>query len=314
MPGRQTKQISNAQLVKTLLRKMRKEVTSMAADKKLGLCDISTLIQIVDHFANEHLRSYSGITLNILERLLETNDTQKNVIQNLERMCLDMIRTETVRDLKVRKSRKRKPKYPPISGFLAHPCVKDKYTLVKSLGAGFYGEVSLVTHNKKQYAMKKISLSHMSFKEQEILLSKVEEEVRIMQSLRRVSYVPKYYEHFVCPDKDHSSMAIYIVMEYIQGTTLGEYRHQYPVTPALKTSLRKVFQKLHQRGIRHNDIKGDNIMVTKQGKVYIIDFGLADSCERLTESAVDTLLSTLEPTRSRVSLCLHLLLHVGAIC
>ena len=71
-----------------------------------------------------------------------------------------------------------------------------------------------------------------------------------------------------------------IVMEYVDGRTLTAFLAENP-TPAMR---RRVFEQLlqavayiHRSGIVHNDIKPENILVTRaDNDVRLIDFGLAD--------------------------------------
>ena len=71
-----------------------------------------------------------------------------------------------------------------------------------------------------------------------------------------------------------------IVMEYVDGRTLTSFLAENP-TPAMR---RRVFEQLlqavayiHRSGIVHNDIKPENILVTRaDNDVRLIDFGLAD--------------------------------------
>ena len=74
-----------------------------------------------------------------------------------------------------------------------------------------------------------------------------------------------------------------IVMEYIDGVTLEEFcsgRLSKPSKDRLKAVLHDIMDGvdyLHHRGIIHNDLKPDNIIVTGNGTARIIDFGLSAS-------------------------------------
>ncbi len=74
--------------------------------------------------------------------------------------------------------------------------------------------------------------------------------------------------------------AVFIVMELVEGHTLREYLHEQgrltyrdgirfllPVLSALAAA--------HKQGIVHRDIKPENILVSKEGRIKIADFGLA---------------------------------------
>lgn len=72
-----------------------------------------------------------------------------------------------------------------------------------------------------------------------------------------------------------------IVMEYIDGRTLTEFIAENPSAEARKRVFKQLLQAvayIHRSGLVHNDIKPDNIMVTRSGNdVKLIDFGLADN-------------------------------------
>ena len=71
----------------------------------------------------------------------------------------------------------------------------------------------------------------------------------------------------------------YIVMEYVKGRTLAEVIRTGPMNPMEATSLAlqvvDALDTAHRSGIVHRDIKPANIMVTEDGQVKVLDFGLA---------------------------------------
>ena len=72
----------------------------------------------------------------------------------------------------------------------------------------------------------------------------------------------------------------YIIMEYLEGETLSEYLKRVKIIPeedALRILMpvMKSLEVIHQSGIIHRDIAPDNIILTKDGKAKLIDFGAA---------------------------------------
>lgn len=72
-----------------------------------------------------------------------------------------------------------------------------------------------------------------------------------------------------------------IVMEYVDGRTLEQFLAENP-TPSMRCrvfeQLLQVVAYIHRRGLVHNDIKPENILITRtDNDVKLIDFGLSDS-------------------------------------
>lgn len=73
----------------------------------------------------------------------------------------------------------------------------------------------------------------------------------------------------------------YLVMEYIDGKTLKQYLEEKDAPLSEEETLRLIrpilnaLQKIHEEGIIHRDISPENIMLAKDGRVVLIDFGAA---------------------------------------
>jgi len=81
-----------------------------------------------------------------------------------------------------------------------------------------------------------------------------------------------------------------IVSEYIEGRTLREELADGPLATerAIATSLAiaEALAAAHERGVLHRDLKPENVMRTRDGRIKILDFGLARLVDRSIDEAV----------------------------
>jgi serine/threonine protein phosphatase PrpC len=91
----------------------------------------------------------------------------------------------------------------------------------------------------------------------------------------------------------------YIVMEYLEGQTLGHLMRSVrpmPVNDALKIASRvcEALHYLHTHDVVHRDLKPDNIMICNDGSIRIMDFGIAkvEGSRRLTFGAFQPAMGT----------------------
>ncbi|WP_100934441.1 serine/threonine protein kinase [Candidatus Chlamydia corallus] len=96
------------------------------------------------------------------------------------------------------------------------------------------------------------------------------------QSLHQITHpnIVKFYRYGKWQD------CLYIAMEYIEGISLRDYiLAQFISLPQaidIIFDIAQALEHLHSRNILHKDIKPENILITPQGKIKLIDFGLAD--------------------------------------
>ncbi len=145
------------------------------------------------------------------------------------------------------------------------------YEIVAPLGAGGMGEVYRANDSKlgRQVALKILGADLASSVEH---LRRFEQEARAASALNHPNIISIY-------DIGRNEAVAYIVMELVEGQDVRTLTAEE--TLGLKQILRiacKVADGLaaaHDRGIVHRDLKPENIMVSSDGFVKILDFGLA---------------------------------------
>ena len=95
-------------------------------------------------------------------------------------------------------------------------------------------------------------------------------------------------------DRTATGATPYIVMEYVEGETLRDVlRREGPLSPeramSLSADICGALDFSHRNGIVHRDVKPGNVMITPQGTVKVMDFGIAravsDSAATMTSTA-----------------------------
>src|SRR5919201_5597510 len=76
----------------------------------------------------------------------------------------------------------------------------------------------------------------------------------------------------------------FLVLELVEGETLADriQRGPIPVSEALRIakSICEALEAAHEKGVVHRDLKPSNVKFTPDGKVKVLDFGLAKAMER----------------------------------
>ena len=146
------------------------------------------------------------------------------------------------------------------------------YEILAPLGAGGMGEVYRArdTRSGREVAIKVLPAELSSDPER---LKRFEKEARSASALNHPNIVTIY-------DIGSTDGVSCIAMELVEGTTLrellGERRRcrckkLLQIAPQIADGLARA----HEAGIVHRDLKPENVMVTKDGLVKILDFGLA---------------------------------------
>src|SRR6185503_4264869 len=74
-----------------------------------------------------------------------------------------------------------------------------------------------------------------------------------------------------------------LVMELVDGPTLAERLASGPLpfddALAIARQIAEALEEAHEKGIVHRDLKPQNVKLTAEGKVKVLDFGLAKAME-----------------------------------
>ncbi len=160
--------------------------------------------------------------------------------------------------------------------------LKNRYEILSILGRGGMGCVYKVADRRqsgKIFAAKELRAGEsMSEEKLAEALAQFQTEARILARLTHPN-LPKVYDYFSFPGR------YFIIMEYIRGRTLEqllEVRNGRPFDERLVLSWAlQMLRAMHflsvqkPRPIVFRDLKPSNIMITKEGRVKLIDFGIA---------------------------------------
>jgi serine/threonine-protein kinase len=145
------------------------------------------------------------------------------------------------------------------------------YKIVRKLGEGGMGEVYLAedTDLERKVALKFLAapIAHDAD-----ALERFKREAKAAAALSH-PHIIAIHEVGVCDDQP------YIAMSYVEGTSLSQMirEGQLPIGRAVDIACQICdgLVEAHRSGIVHRDIKPDNIHVDRDGRVRILDFGLA---------------------------------------
>ncbi len=166
-----------------------------------------------------------------------------------------------------------------------------EYRIVDFLGAGGMGEVYRALHQKigRVAAVKVLTQATQSSG----FVERFFNEARIQASLQHPNVATLYD---FCEVQGQPC----IIMEYVDGQTISERIDAYGAPLPLAETV-YVFERvceaieyIHRNGVIHRDIKSNNIKISSQGQVKILDFGIAkgQTSQQLTQ--VGSVIGTLQ--------------------
>ncbi len=155
----------------------------------------------------------------------------------------------------------------------------DRYEILDQVGTGGMSDVyKAKCHKLNRYVA--IKVLKPEFSEDKAFVTKFREEAQSAAGLTHPNIVNVY-------DVGDEDGIYYIVMELVEGITLKKYiekRGRIPYKEAVSIAIQvaKGMEAAHSHHIVHRDIKPQNIIISKEGKVKVTDFGIAKAATSST--------------------------------
>ncbi|MCI0444435.1 serine/threonine-protein kinase, partial [bacterium] len=167
------------------------------------------------------------------------------------------------------------------------------YEIVRPIGAGGMGEV-YCAKDPRLSRLVAIKLLPSHFSENAEPLRRFRKEAEAIASLNHPNILTVH-------DIGVQDGIPYFVTELLQGETLRQYlskgKQDLSKVAELAFQLANGLAAAHEKGITHRDLKPENLFITKEGRLKILDFGLA----KLAEKQIPATEITEAPTASAMT-------------
>lgn len=167
----------------------------------------------------------------------------------------------------------------------------QNYTITSYLGEGGMGTVYKASDNMlgREVALKML---HGTLVSQPQFLERFKKEARVLAQLLHPNIAVIY--NFIGQDDHH-----FMVMEYVEGNNLDSLVRKHKQLPAaivvpMFLQMLEGLHHAHRKGIFHRDIKPSNLIVTPDGTVKLMDFGIAKIAGEQRMTQVNRVVGTIE--------------------
>ncbi|MEO1376031.1 MAG: serine/threonine-protein kinase [Cyanobacteria bacterium J06635_10] len=156
--------------------------------------------------------------------------------------------------------------------------LKERYRAIKPIGKGGFGRTLLAVDESKLLkppcVIKQFLLQAQGTNNIQKAAELFQQEVLRLDNLGKHSQIPNLFDYFT--QESHQ----YLVQEYIDGYDLAQILAEQGTfkeaqTWELLNSLLPVLEFIHTHDVIHRDIKPQNIIRSRNGKLYLVDFGAA---------------------------------------
>ena len=174
------------------------------------------------------------------------------------------------------------------------------YEILEAIGKGVQGEVYRAKDSKlgRDVAIKVLP---DEFAENEERLARFKREAKVLASLNHPNIASIY-------GLEQSDNTHYLVLELVPGETLAERIARGPISLEealdIATKMAEALEEAHEEGIVHRDLKPANVKQTEDGKIKVLDFGLAKVFQEETPDADSSMSPTLTRDGTRVGVIL----------
>jgi serine/threonine protein kinase len=146
------------------------------------------------------------------------------------------------------------------------------YEVIAPIGSGGMGEV-YQAHDTKLGRDVAIKVLPDAFAHDPERLSRFQREAKMLAALNHPNIATIH-------GLEQSNGTSYLVMELVSGETLAERVKRDGAVPieealAIAKQIAEALEAAHEKGIIHRDLKPANVKLTPEGKVKVLDFGLA---------------------------------------
>ncbi len=160
--------------------------------------------------------------------------------------------------------------------------VGDRYEILDRIGVGGMAEV----YKGKDHKLNRfiaVKVLKEEFRDNEAFVKKFKEEARAAAGLAHPNIVNVY-------DVGDENGIYYIVMELVEGITLKHYierkgRLTIKEATSIAIQVSAGLEVAHNNQIVHRDIKPQNIIISREGKVKVTDFGIAKAATSQTTTS-----------------------------